>query len=183
MSRITRRQFLLGGGAVIACGVGVAAGLSGNRWWEWSPPGTGEIPSIEAPGPWSVEARHYASFSSEGSLNCTSCHSTTEEALPVSYCHIPHTGTYVQCNLCPNRCIIADGERGTCRGRHEVGSRCPSPSDFLTRPVHDTLGCGIGVDSGHDRLLQANPPTHYLKHRCNTVRGTTRTSTRCRTVT
>ena len=121
MSRITRRQFLLGGGALVACGVGGAAGLSGNRWWEWSPQGISQVPTVEPPGPWSVEASYYASFSSEGSLNCASCHGTNDEPLPVSYCHIPHTGTYVQCGLCPHRCIIADGERGTCRVRENRG--------------------------------------------------------------
>ncbi|MBN1813902.1 MAG: AmmeMemoRadiSam system radical SAM enzyme [Anaerolineae bacterium] len=43
--------------------------------------------------------------------------------MPVSYCHIPHTGDYVQCNLCPHRCLIADGERGTCRVRENRGGR------------------------------------------------------------
>ena len=123
MSRITRRQFLLGGGVLAACGVGAVAGLRNSCWWEWSPHGAGEVSSIESPGPWSVEALYYASFSSEGSLNCTGCHATTEEPLPVSYCHVPHTGTYVQCNLCPHRCIIADGERGTCRVRENRGGR------------------------------------------------------------
>ena len=94
MSTISRRQFLLRAGAVAACGVGVAAGLSGNRWWERPPESAGEALPPEPPGPWSVEARYYASFSGEGALNCAACHGTTEEPLPVSYCHIPHTGTY-----------------------------------------------------------------------------------------
>ena len=123
MGKITRRRFLLSAGVLAACGMGAAAGLSGSRWWEWSPSDTGEAPPAELPGPSSVEARYYASFSSEGSLNCESCHVTTEEPLPVSYCHVPHTGTYVQCNLCPHRCIIADGERGTCRVRENRGGR------------------------------------------------------------
>jgi pyruvate formate lyase activating enzyme len=123
MKKITRRQFLLGGGMLAACGIGTAAGLSGNRWWEWSPTDISEAATLEPPGPWSVEARYYASFASEGSLNCAACHSVKEESLPVSYCHTPHTGSYVQCNLCPRRCIIADGERGHCRVRENRGGR------------------------------------------------------------
>lgn len=117
MGEITRRRFLLGGGALAACGVGVAAGLSGSRWWERPPEGGGEIAPVEPPNSWSIEARYYASFSSEGALQCTACHGEAEKSLPVSYCHIPHTGNYVQCTLCPHRCIIADGERGQCRVR------------------------------------------------------------------
>jgi pyruvate formate lyase activating enzyme len=123
MSRFTRRQLLLRGGALAACGLGAAAGLSGNRWWEWSPPGAPPLAPAEPPGPWSVEARYYASFSSQGSLNCAACHTPTEEPLPVSYCHTPHTGAYVQCVLCPRRCMIADGERGDCRVRENRAGR------------------------------------------------------------
>jgi pyruvate formate lyase activating enzyme len=123
MKKLTRRQFLLGGGMLAACGLGTAAGLSGNRWWEWSPTDVSETATLKPPSPWSVEARYYASFASEGSLNCASCHSTKEESLPVSYCHTLHTGSYVQCNLCPRRCIIAEGERGECRVRENRGGR------------------------------------------------------------
>ncbi|MBN1221591.1 MAG: AmmeMemoRadiSam system radical SAM enzyme [Anaerolineae bacterium] len=106
-----------------ACGLGAAAGLSRNRWWEWPPAEAVEAVSPEPPHPWSTEARYYTSFASEGSLNCTSCHGAKEETLPVSYCHTPHTGNYVQCNLCPRRCIIAEGERGECRVRENRGGR------------------------------------------------------------
>jgi pyruvate formate lyase activating enzyme len=43
--------------------------------------------------------------------------------LPVTYCHLPHSGNYVRCNLCPHRCIIADGERGHCRVRENRGGQ------------------------------------------------------------
>jgi pyruvate formate lyase activating enzyme len=149
MSRITRRQLLLGGGALAACGVGAVAGLSGSRWWEWSAQGAVEVPSVESPGPWSVEARYYASFSSDGSLNCAGCHNTTEEPLPISYCHIPHTGTYVQCSLCPKRCIIADGERGDCRVRENRGGR-------LYSMVYGNP-CAVHVDP-----IEKKPFYHFL---------------------
>ncbi len=123
MVEITRRRFLVGAGALTACGVGTAAGLSGNRWWERPPESAGVATLAELPNRWSVEARYYASLSGEGAINCADCHSATEEPMPVSYCHIPHTGAYVQCNLCPHRCIIADEERGICRVRENRGGR------------------------------------------------------------
>ncbi|MCP4536062.1 MAG: AmmeMemoRadiSam system radical SAM enzyme [Chloroflexi bacterium] len=123
MNGITRRQFLLGAGALTACGVGTAASLSGSSWWERPPRGTEHVAPTEPPNAWSVEARYYASFAGEGAINCADCHGTSEEPLPVSYCHTPHTGAYVQCNLCPHNCIIADGERGTCRVRENRGGR------------------------------------------------------------
>ena len=149
MSRITRRQFLLSAGALAACGVGVAAGLSGRRWWERPPAGLGEAAPVEPPGRWSVEARYYASFASEGALNCSACHSTTEEPLPVSYCHVPHAGTYVQCTLCPHRCIVADGERGHCRVRENRQGR-------LYSMVYGNP-CAVHVDP-----IEKKPFYHFL---------------------
>ncbi len=149
MKHITRRQFLLRSGALVACGVGTAAGLSGNRWWEWSPRHEPEVAAAEPPAPWSVEARYYASFSSEGSLNCAACHSQKEDPLPVSYCHTPHTGTYVQCNLCPHRCIIANGERGECRVRENRDGR-------LYSMVYGNP-CAVHVDP-----IEKKPFYHFL---------------------
>ena len=149
MSGVTRRQFLLGTGALVACGVGVAAGLSGRRWWERFPASPGEKLPAEHPTPGSIEARHYTSFASEGSQNCAECHGTTEETLPVSYCHVPHTGTYVQCNLCPHRCIIADGERGTCQVRENRGGK-------LYSMVYGNP-CAVHLDP-----IEKKPFYHYL---------------------
>ncbi len=155
MSRITRRQFLLGGGALAACGLGAAAGLSGSRWWERPPEGAREaggdngLEQSAPPSRWAVEARYYASFSGEGALDCAACHGTTEEALPVSYCHTPHTGNYVQCNLCPHRCIIADGERGICRVRENRGGR-------LYSMVYGNP-CAVHVDP-----IEKKPFYHFL---------------------
>ena len=123
MSGVSRRQFLLGIGAAAACGAGASAGLSGSSWWERRIEGSFGPAPATPPGPYSIEARYYSSFSSEGELNCVSCHGTTEEPLPVSHCHTPHSGTYVQCGLCPLRCIVADGERGNCRVRENRGGR------------------------------------------------------------
>lgn len=149
MSSITRRQFLLAGGALAACSLGAAAALSARPWWEWAPSDAGQVPTVQPPGPWSIQARYYASFASEGSLNCTTCHATTEEPLPVSYCHTPHTGTYVQCQLCPLRCIISDGERGQCRVRENRAGR-------LVSVVYGNP-CAVHVDP-----IEKKPFFHFL---------------------
>lgn len=150
MKRISRRRFLAGTGVLMACGAGLMAGLSGNRWWEWVPePATIEAAPPQPPHRWSIEASYYASFASEGSLNCAQCHSTAEEALHVSYCHIPHTGNYVRCNLCPHRCIIASGERGTCRVRENRGGR-------LYSMVYGNP-CAVHVDP-----IEKKPFYHFL---------------------
>lgn len=149
MSKMSRRQFLLGAGALLACGAGVAADLTGNRWWEWLPQGEAQPVPIKPPSRWSVEARHYASFATEGSLNCDSCHTAKEEPLPVSYCHTSHTGPYVRCTLCPHRCILADGERGTCRVRENRAGR-------LYSMVYGNP-CAINIDP-----IEKKPFYHFL---------------------
>lgn len=123
MARISRRDFLLMSGFFAAGGIGAVAYMSDRRWWERFPIGLDTVTPVEPPSPWSIEALHYASFTREGSFNCIDCHGMSEESLPVSYCHIPHTGNYVQCSLCPHQCIIADGERGHCRVRENRGNQ------------------------------------------------------------
>ena len=149
MRRITRRQVLLGAGALTACGLAAAAAASGRGWWECPTRIVGETPSLAPPGRWSVEARYYASFSGEGSLDCAACHGSIDEPLPVSYCHTAHTGSYVQCNLCPLRCIIAEGERGHCRVRENRGGR-------LYSMVYGNP-CAVHVDP-----IEKKPFYHFL---------------------
>lgn len=150
MKRISRRRFLAGTGVLMACGAGLMTGLSGNRWWEWAAePSASEAAAPGPPHRWSIEASYYASFASEGSLNCAQCHSTVEQPLHVSYCHIPHTGNYVRCNLCPHRCIIAAGERGTCRVRENRDGR-------LYSMVYGNP-CAVHVDP-----IEKKPFYHFL---------------------
>ncbi len=99
MRKITRRQFMIGAGALAAGSVGVAAWLSGCRWRERASQDTGELPPLEPPNPWSVEARHYASLTDEGA------------------------GDLVMCALCPHGCILANGHRGRCRTRENRSGR------------------------------------------------------------
>lgn len=148
MRGMTRRQFLLGAGALVACGVGTLAGLR-RDWWEQPLGSVGEAVPVEPPNRWSVEARYYTSFAGEGSLNCTACHDTPDERLPVSYCHTPHAGTYVQCSLCPRRCIIADGKRGDCRVRENRSGRLYSM--VYSNP------CAVHVDP-----IEKKPFYHFL---------------------
>ncbi len=149
MREITRREFLRKAGALAVCGAGIAVGLSGNRWWERPWHGGGQPVSAEPPNRWSVEARYYASFAGEGSLNCAACHNAVEAPLPVSYCHIPHAGVFVRCNLCPHRCIIADGERGRCRVRENRGGQ-------LYSMVYGNP-CAVHVDP-----IEKKPFYHFL---------------------
>ncbi len=149
MSKITRRQFLLGAGAVAACSIGAAAGLSGNRWWERTPQIAAEAAPVEPPTRWSVEARYYASFAGEGSLNCALCHGAMEEPLPVSYCRGRDTGNYVKCLLCPHGCILADGQRGRCRTRENRAGRLYSMA--YGNP------CAVHVDP-----IEKKPFFHFL---------------------
>lgn len=104
---------------------------------------------LEPPNPWSIEARYYASYSSKGALDCTSCHGETEEPLPVSYCHVPHTGSYVQCTLCPRECVIAEGERGECRVRENRNGR-------LYSMVYGNP-CAVHIDP-----IEKKPLYHFL---------------------
>jgi pyruvate formate lyase activating enzyme len=64
------------------------------------------------------EARYYATLAE--SLDCQSCHGAAQPS-QVLYCHEPHAGDYVQCQLCPRECIISEGSRGNCRVRENRG--------------------------------------------------------------
>jgi pyruvate formate lyase activating enzyme len=147
---VSRRRFLQGAGAAAVCGAGAAAGLSGRRWWEAAPtPSPAPLVAGQPAGPFAVEALYYTSFAADGSLNCSGCHETAEEALPVSYCHTPHAGSYVRCSLCPHRCVIAPGERGVCRVRENRDGRLYS--------VAYGNPCAVHVDP-----IEKKPFYHFL---------------------
>jgi pyruvate formate lyase activating enzyme len=149
MARISRRQFLGAAALCAACGAGAAARLLDQRWWEWEGTAGGPRPTPAPPTQWSVEAAYYSPVLEEGTLNCVACHSETEEPLPVAYCHTPHTGTTVRCNLCPHRCFVAEGERGHCRTRENRGGR-------LFSLVYGNP-CAIHVDP-----IEKKPLYHFL---------------------
>jgi pyruvate formate lyase activating enzyme len=149
MARITRRQFLGALGAGAACGVGVAAALTDRGWWERTVPAEAPHPTPSPPSAWSIEAAYYTPVLEQGTLNCSACHGETEPSLPVAYCHTPHTGTTVRCNLCPHACFIADGERGHCRVRENRGGR-------LYSVVYGNP-CAVHVDP-----IEKKPLYHFL---------------------
>lgn len=149
MGRVTRRRFLGMVGVGAACGVGTAAGLLGDRWWEREIEVGPPRPTPSPPTRWSVEAAYYTPVLEEGTLNCASCHTGEEVPLPVAYCHTPHAGTYVRCNLCPHGCFIAEGERGRCRVRENKGGR-------LFSVVYGNP-CAVHVDP-----IEKKPFYHFL---------------------
>ncbi len=149
MKRVSRRRFLLKLGALGGIGLGMAAGFIDHRWWERRVSGATVRPTPSPPSRWAIEARHYTSFVGEGTLNCSACHKETGESLEVSYCHTPHSGTYVRCDLCPHQCVIADGRRGRCRVRENRGGR-------LYSMVYGNP-CAVHVDP-----IEKKPFFHFL---------------------
>lgn len=143
----TRREFLGKLAVLGGVGLGVAAGLS-PRWWERETTGA-PLPSPTPPTSWSVEAAYAVPTVEEGTLNCAACHGNTAPVLPTTYCHTPHTGTYVRCNLCPHGCLIAEGQRGRCRVRENRGGR-------LFSVVYGNP-CAVHVDP-----IEKKPFYHFL---------------------
>ncbi len=116
MDEVSRRAFLKG-----LAGAGLCALGAGALWadWRWSGDEAvaGTPPSLPDH---SREALYYTGL--EGGLDCASCHAPAEPS-PALYCHVPHQGSYVRCNLCPHQCVLAEGERGTCQVRENRGGK------------------------------------------------------------
>jgi pyruvate formate lyase activating enzyme len=116
MAEVSRRAFLRG-----LAGAGLCALAGGAAWAEWrwggGEPAVAALPSLPAT---SREALYYTSL--EGGLNCSACHAPDQPSQTL-YCHVPHQGRYVRCQLCPHRCALAEGERGICRVRENRGGK------------------------------------------------------------
>lgn len=112
MSAITRRQFLTGLACSGLCALGGAALLSALVE-QHSAQGAAQVPSEH-------EALYYTPSSER--IRCEACHG---HAVPsrAQYCHVPHSGTFVKCQLCPRGCLIADGHRGDCGVRENRGGQ------------------------------------------------------------
>jgi pyruvate formate lyase activating enzyme len=52
----------------------------------------------------------------EEALRCQACHAEIQPPRTL-YCHTPHAGRYVKCQLCPKGCVISEDHRGDCRVR------------------------------------------------------------------
>ncbi len=116
MQRVSRRTFLKS-----LAGAGLCALGGGALWADWRWAGD-EAPAGVPPSlpEHTREAMYYTHM--DGGLDCTSCHAPAEPSRTL-YCHVPHQGRYVRCGLCPHRCILAEGERGTCRVRENRGGK------------------------------------------------------------
>ena len=116
MHRISRRTLLKS-----VAGAGLCALGGGALWanWHWAD----DTMTIETPPPLPGHTREAMYYSSvDGGLDCASCHAPDEPSLAL-YCHVSHQGRYVRCGLCPHRCVLAEGERGTCRVRENRGGK------------------------------------------------------------
>jgi pyruvate formate lyase activating enzyme len=125
---LSRRDFLRGLTGLGACALGGGALAS-----QLLPPNCqirrergvglplGGVSEQAAPGPHAIEAMYYTGMVDQG-LDCTACHGTAEPSR-VLYCHTPHAGDYVKCQLCPRGCIISDGQRGDCQVRENRGGK------------------------------------------------------------
>ena len=95
---MTRKEFIqtLGLGAAALLCAGQGYGFSWGKG-DQNKSVAGHIFKNDAPSKpwkWSIEAFHYAS-----------------------------DGTHVQCQICPNRCILAPGDRSICRSRVNIGGK------------------------------------------------------------
>lgn len=107
----SRRKFLKGLAGFSLCAAG------GMAAWGWLIRGG---KGVEAASPHVREALYYAGV--KDSLRCQTCHGQQNPS-PVLYCHVPHSGRYVKCQLCPKGCIISEGHRGDCRVRENRDGR------------------------------------------------------------
>ncbi|HSR35034.1 MAG TPA: twin-arginine translocation signal domain-containing protein, partial [Anaerolineae bacterium] len=142
MESVSRRGFLKG-----LAGAGLCALAGGAAWADWQWSGDTEAVGAQASLPEHArEAMYYASL--DGGLDCASCHAPAEPSRAL-YCHVPHQGRYVRCQLCPHLCILAEGERGTCRVRENRNGK-------LYTFVYGNP-CAINVDP-----IEKKPFYHFL---------------------
>jgi pyruvate formate lyase activating enzyme len=129
MRKITRRDLLKLGGLGL-CTLGGGAVLANPGWRDKlfaladvGPAQAGPMPATTTPPPLPAHAREAMYYTAaEESLNCAACHTAAEPSKAL-YCHIPHTGSYVSCQLCPRGCVISEGQRGNCGVRENRGGK------------------------------------------------------------
>jgi pyruvate formate lyase activating enzyme len=138
MSRISRRQFLTGLACSGLCALGGGALLSTLV--------EGKPANAAGSSRFMREALYYTTSSEK--LRCESCHGDLPQSR-MQYCHIPHTGSYAKCRLCPKGCLIADGHRGDCRVRENRGG-------VLYTMVYGNP-CSLNIDP-----IEKKPLYHFL---------------------
>jgi pyruvate formate lyase activating enzyme len=116
MDTVSRRAFLRGLAGVGLCALGAGALWVDRRWLVDGVPTDKVLPLAG----YAREAMYYERLGQaanpEDELDCDACHGPAEPSRTL-FCHVPHQGSYVRCNLCPHGCILAEGERGLCRVR------------------------------------------------------------------
>jgi pyruvate formate lyase activating enzyme len=141
--RWSRREFL---GATASCGVVMVSGSAqaAPHWLTVLASDEGSLAELLRAAP---VARYWVSTSSAKTRDdCLACHSASE--LPDEPKHA-HESLVVQCLLCAQFCEIADGQRGRCRTRINVGGTLRSLS--YGRPI------SIHVDP-----IEKKPFYHFL---------------------
>jgi pyruvate formate lyase activating enzyme len=138
MPRISRRKFLAGLACSGLCALGGSALIS--TLLEQKSASAARSSSL------AQEALYYTTSSEK--LRCESCHGQLAQSR-TQYCHVPHTGSYVKCQLCPKGCLISDGHRGDCGVRENRGG-------VLYTMVYGNP-CTLNVDP-----IEKKPLYHFL---------------------
>jgi len=140
MRRITRRQALRGLMGLGLCGLGGGVLTAVGRAAGSRPSGE---PIQEAH---TREALYYASV--QRTSECQACHgpagASSEPRRSTS-----HRSPYVKCQLCPRRCVIAEGQRGNCGVRENRGGK------LYTRVYGNP--CAV-----HNAPMEIKPFYHFL---------------------
>jgi pyruvate formate lyase activating enzyme len=111
VTRCTRRELVVGAGAALVLADPVSALLRGRDHVAWA---GDDLAALLRDAP---RARHWVSAATPG-VDCLLCHAKGEVAKVKKHNH----GTApVRCQLCARNCLIAQGERGMCRARVNVG--------------------------------------------------------------
>ncbi len=154
---ITRREFLRAAGR-LAPVLGVP-GLAAPLWRRTASAG-GRIDEILRTAP---RARFWTSASLAGA-DCGACHGSDATVRGRRHAHDPKG---VKCLLCGHRCAIADGERGRCRARMNLGGELRSL--VYGRPL------AVHIDP-----IEKKPLYHFLPGSAAFSLGTAGCPLRCR---
>ncbi|MBU0741304.1 AmmeMemoRadiSam system radical SAM enzyme [bacterium] len=118
---LTRREFI-----ELLARLGVAAGAAGCLLSPPWPAGRFLPGAVDAVARTDLDelirqaplARYWIAAGAAGENDCLKCHADGEADVAAPYAH---KGRQVKCLLCAQECLIADGERGRCRARVNVG--------------------------------------------------------------
>jgi len=148
---LSRRQFMRAAlrygtlaAAAYFAGVGTSRLFTGEGWGGGGARVAFADSELEALIQQAPRARFWTSPAARG--DCFACHQPAER---VGGRPFVHKSNPVKCLLCPHNCIIADGKRGACRARINVGGKLRSL--VYGRPI------AIHIDP-----IEKKPFYHYL---------------------